>query len=149
MQLAVPPGEDLPLPAFQLVLRRNVPDGTVKPNRVVMGHVLADQATGFFQGQRHTRPNALVFDRAMPALQLAIALRVVRRGPHMRHPADPNELLEVLGDELRAVVGDDPRVDVGERFPRPLDDDLHVGLGHRLADLPVHHVPAATVQKAA
>ena len=67
----------------------------------------------------------------------------------MRHAADPDELLEVLGDELRAVVGDDPRGRAGERFPRPLDDDLHLRLLHRLANLPVNHVPAATVQKTA
>jgi hypothetical protein len=45
----------------------------------------------------------------MPALDRAVTLGVVRRRLHMRHPAQADELLEILGDELQAVVGDDPR----------------------------------------
>ena len=67
----------------------------------------------------------------------------------MRHPADADELLEVPGDELRAVVRDDPRVRAGVLFARPLDDRLHLGFGHRLADLPVEEETAVAVQDAA
>ncbi len=67
----------------------------------------------------------------------------------MRHARDPNELLEVLGDELWAIVRDDS----GPRFRvlllRSLQDDLDVRLGHRLPDIPVHDVPAVAVQDAA
>src|SRR5262245_23121230 len=34
-------------------------------------------------------------------------------------------------------------------FLRPLQDDLDVRLGHRLADVPVHDIPAETVEDAA
>ena len=62
----------------------------------------------------------------VPTLDLAVALRVVRRGPHVRHPAEPDELLEVPGDELRVralalvalTVGDDPPV-TAARDDRP------------------------------
>jgi hypothetical protein len=55
----------------------------------------------------------------VPALDLAVRLWVVRRGAHVGHAGEPNELLEVLGDELRAVVRDDARSFVGiGRAPR-------------------------------
>src|SRR5579885_571258 len=67
----------------------------------------------------------------------------------MSHPADPDELLEVLGDELRPIVGDDPRPRVGEALAGPLDDRLDVGLGQALAEFPVGDEPAAAVEEAA
>ena len=67
----------------------------------------------------------------------------------MRHAADADELLEILGDELRAVVGDDPRVLARELFPRPLHDRFHVDLLHLLADFPMHDVAAVAVENAA
>jgi len=63
----------------------------------------------------------------------------------MSHAAKPDELLEVLGDELRAVVRDDPRSLVGESLASPLQDRLDVSLGHRLADLPMNDEPATAV----
>jgi hypothetical protein len=74
---------------------------------------------------------------------------VKRRGSDVRHSRDPNKFLEVFGDELRAVVRDDP----GPRFRvlllRPLQDDLDVSLGHRFPDVPVDDEPVETVQHAA
>jgi len=35
-------------------------------------------------------------------------LRIAGRRSYMGHPRDADELLEVSGDELRSVVGDDP-----------------------------------------
>ncbi len=67
----------------------------------------------------------------------------------MSHSADPNKLLEVLGDELRPVVRDDPRPLVGIPFSRPLDDRLDFGFGHALADLPVDEKAAAAIEQAA
>ena len=67
----------------------------------------------------------------------------------MRHAADADELLEVLGDELGAIVGDDPRRLAWELFPGALDDRFDVGFRHALADLPVNDVAAVAVQNAA
>src|SRR5215813_12235336 len=64
-------------------------------------------------------------------------------------PEIRNELLEVLGDELRTVVRDDARPRFRVLLLRPLQDDLVIRLGHRLPDVPVHDVPAETVQDAA
>jgi hypothetical protein len=55
----------------------------------------------------------------------------------MRHAELADERLEVARDELRAVVRDDARARLGELLVRTLQDDLDVGLGHRLADFPV------------
>lgn len=43
----------------------------------------------------------------MPALDLAVALRVIGAGAHVRHAAQTNEALELARDELRAIVADD------------------------------------------
>jgi hypothetical protein len=114
-----------------------------------MGDELADDAAGIFEGQRRTRADALFFEDAMPAFDLTVALRVVRRSTGVRHATDADELLEIAGDELRAVVGDDLRRDAGELLPRPLDDLLDIGLGHRLPQLPVDDEAAAAVEETA
>jgi hypothetical protein len=79
---------------------------------------------------------------------MILALGVVGARPHVRHASDADELLELLGDELGAIVTDDPRSVVGIFFPRPLDHDLHVALGHRLAQLPMDDEPAVAVEHA-
>src|SRR6478736_5619503 len=66
----------------------------------------------------------------------------------MSHSADSDELLEILGDELRPVVRDDPGPRVGIPLACPLDDRLDLGLRHALADLPVDDEPAAAVEQA-
>ena len=85
----------------------------------------------------------------MPALDFAVALRIIRRGPHVGHAVDADEFLEVLGDKLGAVVGDDSGARLEERFLGPLQDNIDVGLGHCLADLPVGDVAATPVEHAA
>ena len=67
----------------------------------------------------------------------------------MGHPTDPDELLELPGDELGAVIRDDPRPRRGESLPGPLHDGLDVLLGHARADLPVDEEPTAAVEEAA
>src|SRR4051794_26552284 len=67
----------------------------------------------------------------------------------MGHAADADELLEVLGEELRAVVADEARRGAGELFAAALDDGLHVGFLHFLADFPVNDETAAPVKDGA
>jgi len=57
--------------------------------------------------------------------------------------------LEVLGDELGAVVGDDAWCGAGVRLAGTLQDDFHVGFLHFLADFPMNDEAAATVQDGA
>ena len=67
----------------------------------------------------------------------------------MRHARQPDELLEVFGDELRPVVGDDPWPGFRELLLGPLQDDFHIRFGHLLPDLPMDDVPAAAIQETA
>lgn len=67
----------------------------------------------------------------------------------MSRTADADELLEIAGDELGTVVGDDPGAGLGITLPAPLDDRLDVRLGHARADLPVHDRSTAAVEQAA
>ena len=64
----------------------------------------------------------------------------------MGHAGEADVGLEVGGDELGAVVGDDAWRDAGVQLTGALDDPLHVGLLHRLAELPVDEEPAAAVE---
>jgi hypothetical protein len=51
-------------------------------------------------------PDRLPFEHSRPSLDLPVAMGVKGSCPHVTHPAYPNEFLEVLGNELRAVMGD-------------------------------------------
>jgi len=63
----------------------------------------------------------------------------------VRHPGDPYELLEIPCQELRSIVGDDPRLGVRIFLSGSLENDLDLGLGHRLAQIPVDNRPAVAV----
>src|SRR5439155_7132747 len=109
LQLAIALGKNLRLASFQLGQGRDVADRAVQTNPIVMVHVPTHQAARVVDRQRHSWPDTLPFQRLVPPLDLAVRLRIERRGPHMGHAADPDELLEVAGDELRPVVGPVPR----------------------------------------
>src|SRR5205823_11595326 len=70
--------------------------------------VALHQTPGIVQRQRRSRPDALSLERFVPAFDLSDRLRIVGRGPDVCRARDPNELLEVFGDKLRSIVGDDP-----------------------------------------
>jgi len=79
--------------AVQFVGRRDIAQDTVQPDVVVMVHVERDTSSRF--------------------LQLAVGLRVVRTGPDAGDAGQPDEQLEVFGDELRTIIADDPWFRVG------------------------------------
>jgi len=65
------------------------------------------------------------------------------------HAGDADEVLEVLGDELRTVVGDDAWPGVGVGLPSSLQDGLHGGFLPILADFVVDDEAAAAVEDGA
>ena len=71
-QLAVAFRVDLLLTARQHVLRRDVAGGTVQADVVVMLHVALDQTPRIFQRQWRSRPDALPFERRVPAFDLSV-----------------------------------------------------------------------------
>jgi hypothetical protein len=72
------------------------------------------------------RPNALSFERFVPAFDLSVRLGIVRRGSDVRHARDPDELLEVLGDELEPLSEMIRGRASGVRFLGALLDDLDI-----------------------
>ncbi len=67
----------------------------------------------------------------------------------MGHFSDADELLEVLGDELRTVVADDAWPGVWIGFAGALDDGFHVAFLHFVADFPMDNEAATTVEERA
>src|SRR5262245_23711306 len=84
-QLPLPLGPDLLLPTGQLVRGRDVTDRAVQADRVIVLHERGEQSPSVFQAQRRLHSDALPFRGLEPPLHLAVALRVVRRRPHMGH----------------------------------------------------------------
>jgi hypothetical protein len=67
----------------------------------------------------------------------------------MGQTGQADELLEVLGDELGTVVGDDSGLGSGALSQGALDDAIHVGLGHGLAQFVVDDGAGAAVEQGA
>src|SRR5947209_5151821 len=148
-QFLAPRGPDRLGATGQLVGRCDVGDRAMQAHRVVIGHELGDQPPSVLHAQGCLDADALSFQGLEPALDLAVALGIIGGRLDVRHPADPDEILEVPGDELRAVVRDDPGMLTGMLLACPLDDRLDLGLLHRLADLPVDDEAARAVEDAA
>jgi len=62
------------------------------------------------------------------------------------HAGRTDEFLEIFGDELRSVVGDDARCDTGVGFAGALQNGLHVAFLHLFADFMVHDEATAAVE---
>jgi hypothetical protein len=85
------------------------------------------------------------------SLEMAFPNQIRRRRDALpvRPQVQTYEFFEIFRNELRAVVWYDPRMSVRELFPGTLDHDFHIGLRHRLAQLPMDDVTAVTIEKAA
>jgi hypothetical protein len=66
----------------------------------------------------------------------------------MGQTGDADALFEIAGNELRAVVGDDPSFGMRIFFQAALKNDLHIGFSHRLAQFPVDDCARAVEQRA-
>jgi hypothetical protein len=148
-QFAVALSEDFLVPTVEFVFGRDVTDGAVQADQIVIGHVLGDEAACLLQRQRHFDADALAFESFVPAFFFAVGLGIVRRGAHVGHAGEADELFEILGDKLRPVVGDEAWPGVGEEFASALQDGFHVGFLHLFADFPVDDKAAATIENAA
>ena len=101
---------------------------------------------GVCERERSLRADALCFDRPVEPLELTIGLWVVWGGPNVTHTGDSDELFEVPGNELRPVVADNPWSSVRESLSRPLNHKFHIPLRHRLPNVPVNDVAAASIE---
>ena len=95
-------------------------DRAVQALVIVIRDKRGDYASRLVEGARRLGTNRCHVERLMPALELPIRLRIVWRRAHMGHAGAPDELLEVLRDELRTIVRDDARRHAWVLFVRPL-----------------------------
>src|SRR6516164_9993699 len=77
LQLPISLSMDLLLTAGELVLRRDIADGTVQADIVVMFHVALHQPPRILQRQRRSRPDALSFERFVPTFDFSVRLGIV------------------------------------------------------------------------
>ena len=73
----------------------------MQPDVVVMFDVAGDDPLGVAQRKGRAGSDALGFDGAMPAFDLAVGLWIERRDLGVGHAGNADEFLEILGDELR------------------------------------------------
>lgn len=95
-KLAVAFGVDLVGEPAQTVGWRDVADRCMQSDLVVMIDIIGGLTLRFVVRPRTSWSNAFFLDRAMKVFQLSVALRVVRTGRHMRHPAERCFLLVEL-----------------------------------------------------
>ncbi len=148
-KLLIPLFENHLVSACQFVCRGDEADRAMEPDSVVMRDVLCHKSPGIVKGKRRFGSDAFSFERFVKAFQLAVRLRIIRRRSYVRHARQPDEFFEVLGNELRTVVRDNPWTSLRKLLFGPLDDDFNVRFQHPLPDLPVDDEAAATVHDAA
>jgi len=102
------------LAALEHVQRCNVVDCRMQSLNVVMLHEVADRPLRIVDRERRRMANTRAFDRPAIAFNRAIALRIEQAGADVRHPGDLHKMVEVVRDELWAVVIDDSRTSVRE-----------------------------------
>src|SRR5215471_17226494 len=79
LQLPISLTMDLLLTAGEHVLRRDVANGTVQADVVVILHVALHQPARILQRQRRSRPDTLSFERFVPTFDFSVRLGIVRR----------------------------------------------------------------------
>ena len=119
--------------AFQFNFGGHVAQRAVQSLVIVVANIVCHLCSGLFKRQWDFWADTFLLDGAVETLQFAIALRIVRRCPYVGHACHPDKLFEVLGDKLRAVVGNDPRGGGGMLFPGSLEDDFHICFSELLA----------------
>jgi len=67
----------------------------------------------------------------------------------LNHFTESDVFLEVPGDKLRAIIGNDPGKDPWKTLPRPLNDYLHILLRHPFPDFPVNDKATVSIKEAA
>ena len=83
---------------------RDVADSAVESDVIVVVDKGFHDLPGLFAALGLKPAQGLVLDRAVPALDLAVGLRLVRRGSHVSHAGLAHEGLEVLGNKRWAIV---------------------------------------------
>ena len=90
--------------AVQFVHRRDITDGAVQPDVVVVFDEPFNHSSGIVKGKWDAGTNTLALDGCVKPLQFAVGLRIIRRCTHMRHARDADEFFEIFGNKLWPVI---------------------------------------------
>lgn len=121
----------------------------MQPGRVVMLDKFLHNPPGILQIQGAMGTDSFLFNCFVPPFYFSITLGIERRCSHMRHSADPYEFLEILGNKLRPVVGNDPGPRIRVFSLGPFQYDLDPRFRHTLPDFPMHNESAISIQRGA
>ena len=99
-QLFIPRVVEFLMTGRHSIHRRDVSDGGMKADVVVMVDELADDALGILQSERGFRPDGLFLEGPVKTLEFPVGLGVVGGAEHVGGLPVPNECLEVFGHEL-------------------------------------------------
>lgn len=83
--------------------RSNVAYGAMEPLMIVVANILGHDTPRVLNSARSRRAHRILLERPVEPLQFTVGLRIIGRGPHMRHPHFPNEDLKLLSNKLRAI----------------------------------------------
>ena len=108
-----------------------------------------NHSSGIVKGKRDTGANTFPLDGCVEPFQFAVGLGIIRRCPHMRHTRDADEFLEILGNKLWAVIGNDPWSGFRKALFGALKDDLHIHFRHLFPDLPMNDEATASIENTA
>ena len=131
LQFLFAPGKDEFFLSFQLGQRGDITDGAVQSDLIIVGDEVVDNPAGIFKGEGRFGADTVSFNGFVPAFYLAVTLGVSGRDADVGHLAQADEVLEVAGDELGAVVRDDTRAGVRELFSGALEGDFYILFSHR------------------
>jgi len=121
----------------QHVARGDVAYRTVKATIVVIAHDLLDDALCLLERQRSLRSNTIALERSVIAFDFSITLWVVETCANVFHAAESNERFKVVGDELWAVVADDPGASLWILLFGILDNRFDIKLLHLWTNVPM------------
>ena len=99
-ELAIAFGEDHRPEVIQAIGRCDVSQRAVQPDVVVVLDVGRDAPAGLVERRRAGRAQAPLLEALVPAFELAVGLGITGTGADMGDADQPNELLEIAGDEL-------------------------------------------------
>jgi hypothetical protein len=90
----------------------DVANRRVKAHGVVVFDEVSNQATSVLEVQGDSWADTIILKGLVPSLEFSVALGVAGRGAHMGQTDDADKLLEIAGNKVRAVIGDDSRFGV-------------------------------------
>ncbi len=125
-QLLSPGGVDRVRATTQLVWRSDIGNRALRSHGIEMFHELGEQPRASSKRKGIVLGMYSPFRGLEPAIQPTFASGTVRGRSQISHSTNPDKLSEIPGDEVRAIVRDDPGSLPGIERANRLDDRLNL-----------------------